>query len=67
MVFDDRAHPTPRLQSEPLVSPPDCVPAAPAVIDTTKDDVATDDMLRIDVDGVHTTPAAGCIVTLGFE
>jgi hypothetical protein len=41
--------------------------AAPAVIDTTKDDVATNDMLRIDVDGVHTTPAAGCLVTLGFE
>src|SRR3990167_3678915 len=41
--------------------------AAPAVIDTGADDVATNDVLRIDVDAVHTTPGAGCIVTLGFE
>lgn len=40
--------------------------AAPAVIDTTKDDVATNDVLRIDIDGVQTTPAEGLIVTLGF-
>lgn len=41
--------------------------ATAAVIDTTKDDVATNDVLRIDVDAVHTTAAKGCIVTLGFE
>jgi len=40
--------------------------ATPAVIDTTKDDVATNDVLRIDVDTIHTTPAVGTIVTLGF-
>lgn len=41
--------------------------AAPAVIDTTKDDVATNDLIAIDVDAVHTTPAKGLIVTLGFQ
>lgn len=41
--------------------------AAPAVIDTTKDDVATNDLLAIDIDAVHTTAAKGCIVTLGFQ
>ncbi len=41
--------------------------ATPAVIDTTKDDVATNDLLRIDVDAVHTTPAKGLIVTLEFQ
>lgn len=41
--------------------------ATPAVIDTGNDDVAADDLLRIDVDVVHTTPAKGLIVTLGFQ
>lgn len=41
--------------------------ATPYVIDTTKDDVATNDVIRIDVDAVHTTPAKGLIVTLGFQ
>lgn len=40
--------------------------AAAAVIDTTKDDVATNDVLRIDIDAIHTTPAKGLVVTLGF-
>lgn len=40
--------------------------ATPAVIDTTKDDVATGDILRVDVDAVQTTKAKGLIVTLGF-
>lgn len=41
--------------------------ATVAVIDTTKDDIATNDLLRIDVDAVHTTKAKGLIVTLGFQ
>lgn len=40
--------------------------ATAAVIDTANDDVATNDVLRVDVDAVHTTPAKGLIVTLGF-
>jgi len=40
--------------------------ATPAVIDTLNDDVAGD-LIRIDVDAVHTTPAAGLIVSLVFE
>lgn len=41
--------------------------ATAAVIDTTKDDVATNDLLRIDVDAISTTAAKGLIVTLGFQ
>lgn len=41
--------------------------ATPAVIDGTKDDVATNDLLRVDVDAVSTTPAKGLIVTMGFQ
>lgn len=41
--------------------------ATPAVIDTTKDDVATYDLLRIDVDAVSTTKPKGLILTLGFQ
>ena len=41
--------------------------ATPAVIDPTNDDVAEFDLLRIDVDAVHTTPAKGLIVRLTFE
>lgn len=40
--------------------------ATPAVIDTTKDDVATNDLLRIDCDAVSTTKAKGLIVRLRF-
>lgn len=40
--------------------------AAAAVIDTTKDDVVTGDVLAIDIDAVHTTPAKGLVVILGF-
>ena len=41
--------------------------ATPAVIDGTKDDVATNDLLRIDVDAISTTAPKGLIVTLGFQ
>ena len=41
--------------------------AAAAVIDGTKDDVVTNDLLRIDVDAVHTTAPKGLIVTLVFR
>lgn len=41
--------------------------ATPAVINTSFDDVATNDLLRIDVDAVSTTPAQGLIVTLEFQ
>lgn len=41
--------------------------ATAAVIDTTKDDVATNDVLAIDVDAVSTTPAQGLTVTLTFQ
>jgi hypothetical protein len=40
--------------------------AAAAVINTSNDHVNTNDMLRIDIDAVHTTAAQGLIVTLGF-
>jgi len=40
--------------------------ATPAVIDTTKDDVATNDLLRIDCDAVATTAAKGLVVRLRF-
>ena len=39
----------------------------PAEINTANDGVVLNDLIRIDVDGVHTTPAKGLIVTLGFE
>lgn len=41
--------------------------AAAAVIDASNDDVATGDRIRIDVDGVHTTPAKGLLVELTFQ
>lgn len=41
--------------------------ATPAVIDTTKDDVATNDLIRIDVDATSTTKAKGLIITLEFQ
>lgn len=40
--------------------------ATPAVIDTTKDDVVTNDLLRIDCDAVSTTKAKGGIIRLRF-
>lgn len=41
--------------------------AAPAVIDAANDDVVENDVLRVDVDAVHTTPAKGLMLTLGFR
>lgn len=41
--------------------------AAAAVIDGNNDDVAANDLLRIDVDQVHTTAAKGLILTMGFQ
>lgn len=41
--------------------------ATPAVINTSNDDVATNDLLRIDVDAVSTTAPKGLIVTLEFR
>ena len=40
--------------------------ATPAVIDGANDDVAENDLIAIDIDGVHTTAAKGLIITLGF-
>lgn len=41
--------------------------ATAAVIDTGNDDVATGDIIAIDVDAVSTTPAQGLVVELRFE
>jgi hypothetical protein len=41
--------------------------ATAPVINTTYDDVATNDILRIDVDAVQTTKGKGTVVTLGFQ
>ena len=41
--------------------------ATPAVIDVTKDDVVTNDLIAIDIDAVQTTPSKGLIVTLEFQ
>lgn len=41
--------------------------ATAAVIDTSNDDVATGDRLRIDVDAVSTTPPKGLLVELTFQ
>ena len=41
--------------------------ATPGVIDTTKDDVVTGDILRIDVDAISTTPPKGLIIEMVFE
>ena len=41
--------------------------ATAAVIDTTHDDVATNDVIRIDIDGTSTTAPKGLVVTLGFS
>jgi hypothetical protein len=37
------------------------------VIDTSNDDVVSGDILRIDVDAIHTTPAKGLSVVAGFR
>jgi hypothetical protein len=41
--------------------------ATPAVIDTTKDDVATGDVIAIDIDTIHTTPGKGLYIEMTFE
>lgn len=41
--------------------------ATAAVIDASNDDVASGDLLRIDVDAVSTTPAQGLIVSMEFR
>ena len=41
--------------------------ATPAAIDTGNDDVAVNDVLRVDIDAIHTTAGKGLIVTLGFS
>jgi hypothetical protein len=41
--------------------------AAAAVIDTTYDDVDTDELIRVDVDAVHTSPAKSLIINLTFQ
>lgn len=40
--------------------------ATPAVINTSNDDVATNDLFRIDVDAVSTTPPKGLVVRITF-
>ena len=39
----------------------------PVAIDATKDDVVTDDILRVDVDAVSDTPAQWLLITLEFR
>lgn len=41
--------------------------ATPAVIDTSNDDVAKGDEIRVDIDTCHTTPSLGVQPTLYFE
>jgi hypothetical protein len=41
--------------------------ATPGTIDTTHDDVATGDVLRIDVDAVSTTAPKGLIIEMAFQ
>lgn len=42
--------------------------ATPYAIKTNGDeDIAVNDMIRLDFDAVHSTPADGCIVTMGFN
>jgi len=40
--------------------------ATPAVIDTTKDDVVTGDVLAVDIDAISTTAAKGLYIELRF-
>lgn len=41
--------------------------ATPAVINGAEDDVAANDVIRVDIDAIHTTPAAGLILSLVFR
>ena len=41
--------------------------ATPYVINAATDDVAENDVIRIDVDAISTTPAEGLLVTLTFS
>lgn len=41
--------------------------ATAAVINSFQDHVALNDVLRVDVDAISTTPAKGLIITLGFK
>lgn len=41
--------------------------ATAAVIDTNNDDVATNDIICVDIDAVNTTPALGLVVELKWE
>ena len=41
--------------------------AAAAVIDASEDDIATNDLIRVDVDAISTTAAKGLVVTLEFR
>ena len=41
--------------------------ATAAVINTSNDDLATNDVLRVDIDAVSTTPPQGLIVTLTVQ
>lgn len=45
----------------------DSATATPAVINTSEDDVATGDVIAIDIDAVSTTPPQGLVVGLRFE
>ena len=40
---------------------------AAAVIDASEDDIATNDLIRVDVDAISTTAAKGLVVTLEFR
>jgi hypothetical protein len=41
--------------------------ATPPVINTSNDDVATNQLIRVDVDAISTTPATGLIVWMNFQ
>ena len=41
--------------------------AAAAVIDASNDDVATNQIIRVDIDAIHTTPSQGLTITLEFD
>lgn len=41
--------------------------AAAPVIDASNDDVATDQVIRVDIDAIQTTPSSGLIITLSFR
>lgn len=41
--------------------------ATPVVINTSYDDVVTNDVIQVDIDAIHTTAAEGLIITLGFN